>query len=46
VLPPPFQAEREDLRKLDAYRDVRDDAVVIVNLIRPGSAEEQDADRA
>jgi hypothetical protein len=46
VLPPPFQAKREELRKLDAYRDVRDDAVVIVNLIRPGSTEEQDADRA
>ena len=38
--------KRKEIGQLDAYRDVRDDAVVIFNLIQPGTAEQRAADRA
>ncbi len=43
---PPLKMKRKELLQLDAYRDIRDDAVVIINLIQPGSAEQRAADRA
>jgi hypothetical protein len=39
-------AKRKELVQLDAYRDVREDAVVILNLLLPGTAEQRAADRA
>ena len=43
---PPIQAKRKEILSLDDYRDIREDAVVIVNLIQPGTAEQQAADNA
>ena len=43
---PPLRTARKEISRLDAYRDVRDDAVVIVNLLQPGTAEQRAADRA
>jgi hypothetical protein len=43
---PPIQMKRKEILKLDDYRDVRDDAIVVVNLIQPGTAEQQAADDA
>jgi hypothetical protein len=43
---PPLLVKRKEIRQLDAYRDVREDAVVIFNLIQPGTAEQRAADRA
>jgi hypothetical protein len=36
---PPLQIKRRELLRLDAYRDIRDDAVVIIDWIQPGSPE-------
>ena len=41
---PPIQMKRKEILKLDDYRDIRDDAIVIVNLIQPGTAEQRAAD--
>jgi hypothetical protein len=43
---PPLQMKRKEILKLDDYRDIRDDAIVVVNLIKPGTAEQRAADRA
>ena len=43
---PPIQMKRKEILKLDDYRDVRDDAIVVVNLIQPGTAEQRAADGA
>lgn len=43
---PQLRIKQKELLALDAYRDVRDDAVVILNWIQPGTAEQQAADRA
>jgi hypothetical protein len=43
---PPIQLKRKEILKLDDYRDIRDDAIVIVNLIQPGTAEQRAADRS
>ncbi len=43
---PPIQMKRKEILKLDDYRDIRDDAIVIVNLIQPGTAEQRAADGA
>ena len=42
---PPIQAKRKEILKLDEYRDIRDDAIVVVNLIQPGTSEQRAADR-
>lgn len=34
------------MKQLNTYRDVREDAVVIVNFLLPGDAEQRRADRA
>jgi len=43
---PPIQAKREEILAFDDYRDIRDDAVVVVNLIQPGTAAQRAADNA
>ncbi|MCH2172904.1 hypothetical protein MK489_19175 [Myxococcota bacterium] len=43
---PPIQAKRREILCLDDYRDIRDDAILIVNLIQPGTAQQREADRA
>lgn len=43
---PQIQMKRKEILALDDYRDIREDAVVVVNLIQPGTAEQQAADRA
>ena len=43
---PPIQAKREEILAFNDYRDVRDDAVLVVNLIQPGTAEQRAADNA
>jgi hypothetical protein len=43
---PPIQAKRTEILQFDDYRDIRDDAVVVVNLIQPGTAEQRAADNA
>jgi len=43
---PPIQMKRKEILRLDDYRDIRDDAIVIVNLIQPGTAEQRAADGA
>ncbi len=43
---PPLQMKRKEILKLDDYRDIRDDAIVIVNLLQPGNAQQRAADRA
>lgn len=43
---PPLVQKRRELQQLDPYRDVREDAVVIINLIKPGTAEQRAADNA
>ncbi|MEO1934080.1 MAG: hypothetical protein ABGX04_04730, partial [Myxococcales bacterium] len=43
---PPIQMKRKEILKLDDYRDLRDDAIVIVNLIQPGTAQQRAADSA
>jgi len=43
---PPIQMKRKEILKLDDYRDIRDDAIVIVNLLQPGTAEQRTANRA
>ena len=43
---PLIQLKRKEILKLDDYRDIRDDAIVIVNLIQPGNSEQRTADRA
>ena len=43
---PPIQMKRKEILKLDDYRDIRDDAIVVVNLIQPGTAEQRAADRS
>ena len=43
---PPIQAKRTEILQLDDYRDIRDDAILVVNLIQPGTAQQQAADRA
>ncbi|MCP4039114.1 MAG: hypothetical protein GY733_19400, partial [bacterium] len=43
---PPIQMKRKEILKLNDYRDIRDDAIVVVNLIRPGTPEQRAADRA
>ena len=43
---PLIQMKRKEILKLDDYRDIRDDAIVIVNLLQPGTAEHRTADRA
>ncbi len=43
---PPIQAKRKEILQLDDYRDIRDDAILVVNLIQPGTAEQQAADDA
>ncbi|MEO1935842.1 MAG: hypothetical protein ABGX04_13795 [Myxococcales bacterium] len=35
----------EEVKQLDAFREIKHDAVVIFNLIQPGTAEQQKADR-
>ncbi|MDE0934264.1 MAG: hypothetical protein OSA47_11750 [Novosphingopyxis baekryungensis] len=42
----PIQLKRKEILQLDDYRDIRDDAVVVVNLIQPGTAEQRAADRS
>lgn len=43
---PPVQAKRKEILKLNDYRDIREDAILIVNLIQPGTAEQRAADRS
>jgi hypothetical protein len=43
---PPVQAKRKEILQLDDYRDIRDNAIVVVNLIQPGTTEQQAADNA
>lgn len=43
---PKVEAKRKEALRLDSYRDVRDDAVVIINLLQPGTADQRAADRA
>jgi hypothetical protein len=43
---PPVQTKRKEILQLNDYRDIRDDAILIVNLIQPGTAEQQAADDA
>ena len=43
---PPIQAKRTEILRLNDYRDIRDDAILVVNLIQPGTAEQRAADRA
>lgn len=44
---PGFRERRRDLlARFDAYRGIREDAVVIFNLLLPGTPEQQAADRA
>ncbi len=43
---PPLLEKREELKRLDTYRDVREDAVVIVNFLLPGDSKQRKADRA
>ncbi len=43
---PPIQMKRKEILQLDDYRDIRDDAIVVVNLIQPGTAEQRAADRS
>jgi len=43
---PQLQMKRKEIRRLDDYRDIRSDAVVVVNLIQPGNAEQRAADNA
>jgi len=43
---PPIQMKRKEILQLDDYRDIRDDAIVVVNLIQPGTAEQRSADRS
>ncbi len=43
---PPIQAKRKEILQLDEYRDIRDDAILVVNLIQPGTAAQQAADNA
>ena len=43
---PQIKMKRKELLQLDDYRAIRDDAVVVVNLIKPGTAEQRAADRA
>lgn len=43
---PQVQMKRKEILALDDYRDIREDAVVVVNLIQPGTAEQQAADRS
>jgi hypothetical protein len=43
---PQIQLKRKEILKLDDYRDIRDDAIVIVNLIQPGTTEQRAADRS
>ena len=43
---PELQMKRKEMDVLDEYRDIRDDAVVIVNWLLPGDAEQRAADRA
>ena len=43
---PPVQAKRKEILQLDDYRDIREDAIVVVNLIQPGTTEQQAADSA
>ena len=43
---PQIQVKRKEILRLDDYRDIRDDAIVIINLIQPGTAEQRAADRA
>ncbi len=43
---PPIQAKRTEILRLDDYRDIRDDAILVVNLIQPGTSEQRAADRA
>ena len=35
-----------EILQFDDYRDIRDDAIVVVNLIQPGTAEQRAADGA
>ena len=46
ALPQLRQRGREMLGRFDAYRDVREDAVVIFNLLLPGTPDQRAADRA
>jgi len=43
---PALQAKRKELLSLDDYRDIREDAVLVINLIQPGTAEQRAADNA
>ena len=43
---PPIQAKRKELLQFEDYRDIREDAVLVVNLIQPGTAEQRAADNA
>ncbi len=43
---PPIQMKRKEILQLDDYRNIRDDAIVVVNLIQPGTAEQRAADGA
>ena len=43
---PQIRMKRKELVQLDDYRAIRDDAVVVVNLLKPGTAEQRAADRA
>ena len=43
---PPIQAKRKEILALEDYRDIRDDAILVVNLILPGTTDQQAADRA
>jgi uncharacterized protein (DUF1330 family) len=46
ALPQLRERGREMLGRFDAYRDVREDAVVIFNLLQPGTPDQRAADRA
>ncbi len=43
---PQIQMKRKETLQLDDYRDIRDDAVVIINLLKPGTPLQRAADRA
>ena len=43
---PGLKLKMKDLEQLDQYRRIRDDAIVIFNLIQPGNKEQRRADRS
>jgi len=43
---PPVQAKRKEILAFNDYRDIREDAILVANLIQPGTTDQQAADSA